>query len=224
MALKEEDKRFVLIMTRGNKFEMEEIKNMMKEILVEVKNNSEELRQIKAEIKKKEEIWEKEKNQLEVRIVVLEDRLEKQERNKRRNNTIIKGIRIDKENIVAEIEKFVNNKLHTTAIAKKAYKMRNKDNLDMYMVEWENWEDKKKVMENKAKLRGQKIYIDNDLTIEEQKVQRELRSIAKEERNNGCKTKIGYRKITINNTVFIWNDNKQGIEEEENRGSVTKNY
>ncbi|KAJ3663037.1 hypothetical protein Zmor_007347 [Zophobas morio] len=45
------------------------------------------------------------------------------------------------------------------------------------------WEEKQEVVKNKNKLRGKRIYIDNDWTVQEQKIQKGIREIAKEERN-----------------------------------------
>ncbi|KAJ3650682.1 hypothetical protein Zmor_016765 [Zophobas morio] len=44
------------------------------------------------------------------------------------------------------------------------------------------WEEKQEVMKNKNKLRGKRTYIDNDWTVQEQKIQKGIRDIAKEER------------------------------------------
>jgi hypothetical protein len=58
---------------------------------------------------------------------------------------------------------------------------------------------KEKVMKQKGKLREKKetkkIFIGNDLTKQERKMQKKLRTIAKEERREGKEVKVGYRKM-----------------------------
>jgi hypothetical protein len=63
----------------------------------------------------------------------------------------------------------------------------------------ESWEQKKNIMLNRSKLKerkGERMYIDNDLTNEERKTQKMLREVTREER--GKRVKIEYRKIQIN--------------------------
>jgi hypothetical protein len=81
---------------------------------------------------------------------------------------------------------------------KEAFKI-NKDK--MMLAKIEIWDQKKNMMLNKSKLKerkGEKMYIDDDLTNEERKTQKKLRKVAREERYRGKRVKIGYRKIQIN--------------------------
>lgn len=59
-------------------------------------------------------------------------------------------------------------------------------------------EEKKEVMKNKNKLKGGNIFIENDLTWEERKLQEKISKWAKKERNKGGEVKIGLGKIRIN--------------------------
>lgn len=47
-------------------------------------------------------------------------------------------------------------------------------------------------MTNKNKLKNKNIYIDNDLTKKEKRIQREIAEVARVEREGGAKVKIGY--------------------------------
>jgi hypothetical protein len=47
------------------------------------------------------------------------------------------------------------------------------------------------------------MYIDDDFTNEERKTKKNLREVAREQRNTGKVVKIGYRKIQINGEWFI---------------------
>ncbi|KAJ3656641.1 hypothetical protein Zmor_015698 [Zophobas morio] len=75
------------------------------------------------------------------------------------------------------------------------------------------WEEKQEVLKNKNKLRGKRIYIDNDWTVQEQKIQKGIREIAKEERKKGYTTRVGYKKLEVWDKMYIWNENKGKLEE-----------
>jgi hypothetical protein len=69
----------------------------------------------------------------------------------------------------------------------------------MMQAKIESWKQKKNIMLNRSKLKerkGERMYIDDDLTNEERKTQKILREVTREERRK--RVKIGYRKIQIN--------------------------
>lgn len=83
----------------------------------------------------------------------------------KRNYIIIKGLRIKEENIKEEVEKWlkrigVDTKLEKARRISKRIK-------DVIIAEIGNEEEKRKIMENKEKLRGSRIWIDDYLTPEE---------------------------------------------------------
>jgi len=61
------------------------------------------------------------------------------------------------------------------------------------------------------KLGNRKIYIDNDLTQEERKVQKKLREIARDERADGRRARVGYRRIEIEGQMYIWSEEENII-------------
>lgn len=67
------------------------------------------------------------------------------------------------------------------------------------------------VMGNKKKLKGSKVYIENDLTKEERRIQAEIRKVAQEERKKGKKAVARYNKLLVNDQVWIWDHDKQTI-------------
>jgi hypothetical protein len=50
---------------------------------------------------------------------------------------------------------------------------------------------------SKKERKGERMYIDDDLTNEESKRQKKFREVAREGRDRGKRVKIGYRKIQI---------------------------
>lgn len=58
----------------------------------------------------------------------------------------------------------------------------------------------------KKKLGNKKVYIDNNLTKKERRIQRELVEVAKTKRERGAIVKIGYQKLKVNEGIFKWKD------------------
>jgi len=71
-------------------------------------------------------------------------------------------------------------------------------------------------MRRKKKFGSRKIYIDNDLTREEREVQRKLREVARGERANGKRTRVGYSRIEIEGQIYIWNEKENRIVKKRN--------
>jgi polysaccharide deacetylase 2 family uncharacterized protein YibQ len=65
-------------------------------------------------------------------------------------------------------------------------------------------------MKQKGKLREEteKIFIDNDRRKQKRKIQKKLRTIAKEEKREGKEVKVGYRNITIEGAQWRWNEER----------------
>jgi hypothetical protein len=84
----------------------------------------------------------------------------------------------------------------------------------------EEWSGQEKVMKQKGKLRErkepEKIFIDNDLTKQERKIQKKLKTIAKEEKGKR-KRKVGYKKIRMGkgggySGDGMWNEERGNLE------------
>jgi hypothetical protein len=110
------------------------------------------------------------------------------------------------------MEEWLETEIEVKVHVKEAFKI-NKDK--MMLAEIESWEQKKKIMLNKSKLKerkGERMYIDHYLTNEEKKTQKKLREVAREERNRRKRLRIGYRKIQINEEWFIWDERDEKLE------------
>ncbi|KAJ3652361.1 hypothetical protein Zmor_018334 [Zophobas morio] len=140
---------------------------MMTQLMEEMKQLREENRGVKKELqtingileREREECTEKERS-FEERINNLEKKLEKKERQERRNNSIITGMEIRGKTDAKKVEKFLKKEivvevkvLETIIIGKEKSKKILVKTL---------WEEKQGVMKNKNKLGGKRIYIDND--------------------------------------------------------------
>ncbi|KAK9752404.1 hypothetical protein QE152_g4251 [Popillia japonica] len=156
---------------RENSESMEELKELMKQIIRDMAQNTsdlkEEIREIKQEMKNKEERWELEKHQLMERVEILENKLEIGEKLKRKNNIVLKGVRITEGAERQEVENFLATKLQIPTRIEKARVLNNDKRFPIVVAEVGTYDEKQKIMRGKNKLKGTTIYIDNDLTREE---------------------------------------------------------
>lgn len=115
------------------------------------------------------------------------------ERDDRRYNIVIKCIKVEegKEGKVW-VQEFLKERLKVEC------------RIDKYWVSGavivakiENEEKKKEITANKNRLRGERVFIENDLSWEERKVQEKIYRWAKEKRNKGEDIKIGLGKVRV---------------------------
>lgn len=173
-----------------------EITNLRETIIKENNELKQEIKKTRDEMKIKEETWRKEKERLEMRIENLEERWEKKERREKRNNIVIKGIKFPGKEIVKEVELFIENELKIKKKVNEAYKIKENEDREIIIAKLESWKEKKEIMENKYKLAGKRIFIENDMTYGERIIQKKIQELQQTEREKGRKTKMGYKKIT----------------------------
>ncbi|KAK4876400.1 hypothetical protein RN001_012822 [Aquatica leii] len=156
----------------------------------QMKKQEEEIKTLREELKRRNESWQIEKYEVQQEVKISKKRLEAQEKNSKKNNIIIKG---------------------TTAQDNNLKEWIGKQEPKMVIAKLKNFEQKMEVIKNKYKLGGKNIYIDSDLTYEEQKTQSIIRKIAKEEKNKGNSIKVSYKKLEINGEKYIWNEEKNKL-------------
>ena len=139
------------------------------------------------------------------RIANLEKEIGKIEKHRKRKNIVIKGLATGDENIKAKIEEFLKNEMQVIVNLERAYKISKEG---IVVAEFNKLEEKITVMKNKNLLKNKqtKIYIDDDYTKEEQRIQKAIRDQAKDEIKQGKRAKVGYRKLWINDVVHIWSE------------------
>lgn len=80
-----------------------------------------------------------------------------------------------------------------------------------------DWQMKRKVMKNKNKLKGDRIFIENDLTWQERKTQEKINKWAKEEREKDKEVKIGCE-VRIGGMWRKWEELEREIEVNRKKG------
>lgn len=224
--LKEESKSMEKYVTGGEEIIIKAMERIGKTIEESIGNRMERMiEQFKEEWKEEKlawkEEWMTEKSKLERRLENLEWEKEKRDREKWKNNIIIRGINKWKDNRTEqEAKEMIKENLKIEVEIRKAFKIQARGNKCVVVAELENWEQKREIMIRKKDLKAG-IYIDNDLTKTERRMQEKLREKAKEEKRKGNNVKISYGKILIKDKWFRWNEREEKLEEEreERRGN-----
>lgn len=132
------------------------------------------------------------------------------EKEEKKNNIVIKGIKkeaTENSNLKEWVEKLLKNKLG------KEYNLEYcRWSGSVILAKVKNIEEKIEIMKQKNKLKGEVIYIENDLTWEERRTQEKISKWAKEKRSRGIDVKVGFRKIRLNGNWKYWNEMESIIE------------
>lgn len=191
------------------KNDTESTKGNINVITGQMKKYGEDLRELKEEFIKKEMQWESDKGKLREEIKTLKTRVENQERNNKRNNIVMKGKNFDEKNLKQEIKTFLQEEIDVNTDIEDAYKV-GKQEPKPIIIKFKSFDGKMEVLQQKKKLLQQQIYLDSDLTLEEQKIQAEIRKVARTEKDKGKRTRVGYQKIEIEGKKYKWCDDEGG--------------
>lgn len=164
---------------------------------------SEEMRTIKEE-----------NRNLKSKQVELEKRIENMERREKRNNIIITGLQMEGQSSIKEATETLFSELTDRKMEiSDAYQIGKLKTV----VKMATLNDKISVMKNKGKLRIKKsvkpIFLDDDMTQEDRKIQYRARQFAKENKKEGNRIKIGFQKVQINENWYTWNESNEKFEQ-----------
>ena len=116
-----------------------------------------------------------------------------------------------------KIKKFIREIMKTGAEIERTHMIRTGDKNTIIVATIKSMKEKVRVMKEKRKLEKE-IYIDDDPTRKEMKVQQQIRRIAKARREKGEYVRIGYKKLKIENRWYRWIENEKRLKEERKRG------
>lgn len=185
----------------------EELEKKMEEKMKEM-----EEREKGRQIEKGEQNGEKGKGEMErekKQLKELEWRIEEGERERKRNNVVISGLKEGKWD-KARVEEWLREKLEVAAKVKRTWAIRGK-NKSRIGVECEDREEKEKIMERKSTLKGTDCFIDHDLTWRERRNKEKLNGLVREWRSEGKPVKVGRNKLTVGDTVYLWNEREDEL-------------
>ncbi|EZA51537.1 hypothetical protein X777_09784 [Ooceraea biroi] len=135
---------------------------------------------------------------------------EREERDRRKRNLILIGIKREGGDMRKEIEE-IGKEIEVEMEIEDIRKLRGgrEEKREMAIIKIRTEENRKKILENKRKLRGRKIWIEEDQTFNERKIKWKLRQIAGEEERTGKKVKLGYGKIWIEGKWWFWDEEEE---------------
>lgn len=191
---------------------MEEIRCNIKKMREEITQNKGEINNIGEKINEMEKKWEGEMEEVVNGLHAAEEKIERTEKEKIRNNLVVTGFEAgtdDEDELKGTMESFIQRELQVEVKVRKAYKIGQRRQI----LEMQGWNDKLKILGEKRKLKGTKIFIDSELTYREREIQRKIREIAKKERDGGATVKVKYMKLEINGRVLNWDDREKRLKE-----------
>ncbi|XP_043288417.1 golgin subfamily A member 6-like protein 22 [Venturia canescens] len=144
------------------------------------------------------------------RVREVERELERREREERRNNIVIRGVKMaEGEEWEREIEKIWEN----LGVEGGRKEMRRIGRVDeggrgMVLVRLEGREKKIEIMRAKVKLKGNRERIEDDLTKEERRIKWLVEGQANEERRKGKRVRVGYMRMWVEGKELVWNEDE----------------
>lgn len=129
----------------------------------------------------------------------------------RERNIVIKGARVEKENLREWVVEMLADRLGVRVEVEVAWRGGS-----MIVAKLGSVEEKRQIMGSKSKLAGSKIFIENDLSYEDRKRQEEMAKWVRSRREEGWSIKLGIGKIFAEGKWIRWED-KERLKEIEER-------
>ncbi|KYN18391.1 Lysosomal aspartic protease [Trachymyrmex cornetzi] len=151
------------------------------------------------------------------------------DKSERKNNIVLKGVDIDKvrtemkeggkEDWVEWIGNFMREKVGISGGI-----VGGRVSGRVIIATLENEKVKRDIMGNKYKFKGEQVYVENDLSWEERKIQEQINRWAKERRGKGEDIKIARDKVRIEGKWIYWEELERIIAREREDTSLTRYY
>lgn len=214
----QQDQQLRKITKQNNDVELEEnptIMDLLKSINENLKGLNERMGRIEERIEEDNKHRDEKMEKLEKRIKNLEREnrelkveWQRREREEKRLNLILKGLREEEnENTFDQINKILEDKLGDKMIqVGKAERIgRRKDGYKRpIVINLKNFEDKILLLKDRKKIfRGTGIYIDEDLTYQERRIKHFLIEKGKEAMKENKKYRIMKNSILINSVLYV---------------------
>jgi len=148
----------------------------------------------------------------------LERRYEIRERGERRRNLLMRGLKEREEGMREEVEgvmKRIGVEVKVKEIRRIETGRKEKGNRTIVRVE--NEDEKAKIMQNKWKLKGGELWIEDDLTWEERRIKWKLTQIARIEEAKGRRVRIGRGRLWIEGMWWIWDEEREELRDKGGR-------
>lgn len=160
----------------------------------------------------REKVWAEEKAALTNTQMQLESRLDQLERRERRNNILISGLNVNRENAMVVVNGLFAG-LEQPVTVDEVSVITAQGGKPKVLARLKNFDDKMKVIKSKKGLsmldtKGEKVpvFVNDDMTKKDQLIQFRGRALAKEMRAKQKVVKIGFRKLSIDGAWHVWDD------------------
>lgn len=198
----------------------EELEELRKEFREQIKEGRKEKDRVRGELEKMEgRIKEIEKGrekgkdsvdrggrdeskEVRDRLKGIERKIELREREKRKRNVIIKGLKVEGEERRSKVEELMSDiGVKVDIVETKKIGEDREKGREMVWVRLRDEEQRGEIFETKRRLKGRKERIGEDLTWRERKMKWKIEEIAREEVKEGRRVwKVRYGRIRIDNT------------------------
>ncbi|XP_039303405.1 golgin subfamily A member 6-like protein 1 [Solenopsis invicta] len=143
----------------------------------------------------------------------------------RKNNIIMRGIKIPKgvERNEKECKEWAEALIKEKIGVDIDGKVVNcRESGKIILIKLDNEEGKKEIMRNKYKLKGENLYIENNLSWEERKVQERIHRWTKEQKEKGVEVKAGTGRLRVKGMWKMWEEIEWKLEKEEEKRRMEK--
>ena len=153
--------------------------------------------------------WDYKDKMKDKQIKELEMKVERMERSEKRNNIILWGMRAERGKEKEAVSKFLEEKMEVKVSIEKAWMIKDK----AVGIQIKTFEEKKKVMEKRAKLKGTDIVLGDDMTDKEREMQKVIKNKAMEEKKNDpdIDVRITYGKLKVGKIWYRWDEEQKKL-------------
>lgn len=204
------------------KVSQKEFKSSLEEVNATQGDIKKELAEFKQSIQEKESRWQEERADLVSMNKQLESRLDQLERNERRNNAILSGVDVSRENATGVVKELFA-KLDPTIKTSEIRDFKTQAGASKIFVRFANLEDKMKVFKAKQKLTisdnkgaSRPVFINDDLSKKDQQINFLARKLARDFRAHNKTVKLAYRKLCVDGEWLAWNEEGEKFEAQKN--------
>lgn len=133
------------------------------------------------------------------------DRIEALEKMLKAKNIVVSGPKIAKEEVNTIIDKCLASAGESAVQLVDVRQITTKAGTVKFIAACTTMEEKSRIMKAKKSMahNGKKVFVDSDLTREEQEIQFEARKFAKQQAE-GSKVAVAYKKVWVNNACFVY--------------------
>jgi len=151
---------------------------------------------------------------LEERVRKMEERWEWRERKERRRRVVIKGYKLGGKEVRSKVEDILKKIGAEVGVEEvREVKTGREEQGGFAVVSFRTEGEKREVMRKKGGLRGEGVWIEDDLTWKERQVRWRIREVAKEEESKGAKVWVGENRVMINGVWWFWDEEVDGLKD-----------